>query len=289
MPAGPWARRGDVRVLRVRHEAASRLLIIATHEEGSTSIFLDEDGNDGPLREVSSGEHAACAAIVTPSFLVIGDRGAVRVLNMSETSCVATPLARLPRSVTSLGCKVAIYCGPLIDEPVPQTRQYLMDRDTYLFGDGGVQGKRSDATAAGQEPKSDEDLGLESRQMAALGVTEHIVVMHRTDPEIVITASSDGIVQFWDIKNMTETLRFRATVATEGITAMALDQFENRLAIGDHAGYVSIFDISGLLNSNHSRKERRGTFRRKSQSQSMFGESSAFGGMTPENNALFIR
>ena len=234
-------------------------LIVSTHEEGVTSVYVDDDGGEAaPLRDVMSGEHATCVAIAAPSNLVIGDRGGIRVAVLSETSSLATPLQRLPLKVTSRGCKSAIYPGQLVDEPIPATLKYLKERDQFLFGDVGrpsfVDSSSTEVGGGGGGGGGGEDEALDSRQMASLGVTEHVVVMRRSDPQIVITGSSDGLVQFWDIRHQTERFRFRATVAIESITAMVLDQFENKLAIGDNAGYVSIFDVGRIHQANAIRR-----------------------------------
>lgn len=216
-------------------------LAVSCHEDGVTSVFLDDEGGEAaPLREILSGEHATCVAVVAPSFLVIGDRGGLRSAALSETSLLATPLQRLPRRVTQLGCKSAIYPGPLIEEPIPSTMQFFKDRDVLLFNDG---------RSASVVETSDSE-ALDSRQTASLGVTEHVVVMRRADPQVIISATTDGLIQFWDVKAQAERFRFRSTVAVEAITSIALDQFQGHLAVGDHSGYVSLYNVKHVLLAN---------------------------------------
>ncbi|RNF26810.1 uncharacterized protein Tco025E_00966 [Trypanosoma conorhini] len=175
---------------------------------------------------------------------------------------------------------VALLPGPLLQDPVPLTREYMQQRERYLF-----RPERRSTTSAGNSAKttpeiltnaeeedaekrnsrsdalpplllfSDEfiaaspafagSFGLLLReQLAALGYVGHVTPVAETD--YAFTGSDDGVLQLWNLRTLSEVLRFRATYALDAVTAVEVGDDAAHLAVGDANGHILLLDLRGI-------------------------------------------
>ncbi|RNF02120.1 hypothetical protein TraAM80_06580 [Trypanosoma rangeli] len=173
---------------------------------------------------------------------------------------------------------VALLPGPLLQDPVSITRECMQQRERYLFYNerqttasaGNPLKITSDTVASMEEEEygekrnsnSDElpplllfsdafissspafagSFGLLLReQLAARGYVGHIVPVAETG--YAVTGSDDGVVQLWNLRTLSEVMRYRATYALDAITAMEVSEDAAYLAVGDTNGHILLLDM----------------------------------------------
>ncbi|KEG09311.1 hypothetical protein DQ04_05441030 [Trypanosoma grayi] len=180
---------------------------------------------------------------------------------------------------------VALFPGALLHDPVAITRECMQQRERYLFCDEvapttssahsssslsdaneGSAGCSGDSGRNGCDISGSEELpplllfseefiasagvlgssfGMFLReQLATLGFVGQIVSIGETG--YVTSGSDDGLVQFWNLRTMSEVMRFRVTHALDAVTAMDMSDNASHLAVGDANGHVVLLDLSGV-------------------------------------------
>ncbi|CUG87971.1 Hypothetical protein, putative, partial [Bodo saltans] len=368
---------GDPEVVAVRFADVSKprptSVILSTLDDGMTAVFLDEEGGEvAPFRTLRVNSASLTSLVDTGyNLLILGHHAGISVCSLDEATTAVTPVVRLTKEAAKL-CKVALFVGSLVDEPIADTSRYLQHRDEMvMFGHQQKKQRQSGSsiglmtpttTALGtaapsthrqhhhphhhnttapssanagsltpskqqrttqslsltapssstsqevtmslqqgpqrehpspskvrtgmekagttanmrrrssvprflsnevasasansasqqqpQPPVNSSDAftaDLNQQHMQSLGLVEKIVILSSVEPHIIITGSADGLLQFWDGRALNEILRFRATPVVDAITSLNLNYTEDALLVGDNSGYVSIFDMSPLI------------------------------------------
>ncbi|ESL09874.1 hypothetical protein TRSC58_02401 [Trypanosoma rangeli SC58] len=172
---------------------------------------------------------------------------------------------------------VALLPGPLLQDPVPITRECMQQRERYLFyndrlaaaspgnslknvpdnvanveeEDGKKRNSKSDELPPlllfsdafiASSPAFAGSFGLLLReQLAARGYVGHILPVAETG--YAITGSDDGVVQLWNLRTLSEVMRYRATYTLDAITAMEVSEVASYLAVGDTNGHIVLLDM----------------------------------------------
>ncbi|EAN97777.1 hypothetical protein C3747_70g162 [Trypanosoma cruzi] len=172
---------------------------------------------------------------------------------------------------------VALLTGPLLQDPVALTREFMQQRERYLFYNGRPKtsftgtslGSRTESNATSTENEeeernsrdaelpplllfSDEFIAASSvftgnfgvllrEQLAALGYVGQIVPIRETG--YAVSGGDDGVVQFWNLRTLSEVMRYRVTYTLEAVTAMEFSDDGFYLAVGDASGYILLIDM----------------------------------------------
>ncbi|EKF32313.1 hypothetical protein MOQ_003840 [Trypanosoma cruzi marinkellei] len=172
---------------------------------------------------------------------------------------------------------VALLTGPLLQDPVALTREFMQQRERYLFHNdrpkrsstGTSLQSRTESNATSSENEEEEKNGkvagspplllfsdefiasssvfsgnfgvLLREQLAALGYVGHIVPIRETG--YAVSGGDDGVVQFWNLRTLSEVMRYRVTYTLEAVTAMEVSDDAFHLAVGDANGYILLLDI----------------------------------------------
>ncbi|RHW69122.1 WD domain [Trypanosoma brucei equiperdum] len=243
---------------------------IHVSQRSSTTNALHSDSDSSDL-DASARTSTRASSQKSSKFPATTDaRDCQSVQTSCENTVVPAPLDL-----------VALLPGPLVQDPVNYTREFMQKRERYLNcneptrvtapsnpsnthaenkydvllddGSESVQRKSEELpplllfSRDFDEflPASKRDCGfLLSEQFANLGFVSHIVPVGTTG--YIVTGSDDGVIQIWNGRRRAEAFRFRVTYELDAITAMEVSRDGVYIAVSDHRGHMALLDVSNI-------------------------------------------
>jgi hypothetical protein len=65
-------------------------------------------------------------------------------------------------------------------------------------------------------------------------------------PPFMLSSRGNGLITFWNTRNIEEVYTFQGTPAGENVLCMCLSDSNDTLIVGDYRGYVTVYDITAI-------------------------------------------